>query len=111
VQAATARHVECASARAIDLMHEVDQPDGIVFCWLQKHRARAIAKDYAGRAIGVIDYRRHHIRANHKNSLVSASCNELRSGLQRVNECRACSREIESPSALCSQLVLHHTCG
>ncbi len=56
MQAATARHVECASARAIDLMHEVDQPDGIVFCWLQKHRARAIAKDYAGRAIRVIDY-------------------------------------------------------
>ena len=70
VQAASAGHVKELGAGTVDFMDVVDQPHGIIFRGLQNHRARAIAKDHAGGAVGVVDDRRHHVSTNHQHALV-----------------------------------------
>ena len=75
------------------------------------HRARAVAENHAGSAVGVVDDRRHHVRPDHQNPLVRPGGDELGSRLQGVEEGRAGRRKIESPGPLGPQLVLHQAGG
>src|SRR5450432_3836562 len=82
-----------------------------VFGRFQDDGARTVAEQNAGGAVGVVEDGSHHIRADHQNFLVRAGGYELRSGLQGEDKSRAGGREIEAPTALCSQLVLHQAGG
>ncbi len=92
-------------------MQKVDEPDRLVFRRFEQDRTRSIAKDDAGRAIGVVDDRRHHVGADHQHFLVRSGRDELRSSLQRVNKRRTSRRDIESPDILRAEFVLHQTSG
>src|SRR5260221_14335548 len=79
IQAAAARHIERIGAGTIDLVQEIEKPDFPVAILrrFQYDRSRAVAKNDARSAIGVIDNRRHHISADNHDTLVRASRNEL----------------------------------
>ena len=111
MEASAAGHVERTTAGTIHFMNEIDHALGVVLGRLQDHRARAVAKYHAGGAIGVVDDRRHYVRSNHHDFFVGSGRDELRPGLQRINECGAGGGKIESPDSLCAQLVLHQAGG
>src|ERR1019366_10331011 len=54
IEAATAGHIEKTAAGAVDLVDEVDQANRIIFGRLENNGTRAVAKDDAGGAVGVI---------------------------------------------------------
>jgi hypothetical protein len=53
------------------------------------YRAGAVAEDDAGCAVGVVDDRRHYVRADDHHFLVRSGLHELRAYLQGVDELRA----------------------
>ena len=105
IQTSAARHVKRARARAIHFVQKVNESEGIVFRWFEQDRARSIAEDDAGGAVGVVDDRRHHVRADHQHFLMRSAGDKLRSCLQRVDKRRTSSRNIESPDVLRAELV------
>ncbi len=92
-------------------MDEVDQSNRIVFGGLENHRACAVAKNHASGAVGVVDDRGHHVRADHQDALVSARGDELRPRLHGVDESGTGAGEIESPHAVGAKLVLNQAGG
>src|SRR5258708_15095067 len=76
-----------------------------------QHRARAIAEDHAGGAVGVVDDRRHNVGANDQDFFMRARFHKLHSGLQRIDKTGAGRGDIETPGAFCAQLVLHQAGG
>ena len=86
MQTAASRHVQCAPARTVNLVHEVDQTDRIVLGRLEDHGSSSVPKNHAGRAVGVINDRRHHIRPDHHDLLMCAGGDELSACLQSINK-------------------------
>src|ERR1700751_418176 len=107
VEAAASGHLKGAAAGAIDFVQKIDEAQRIFFGWLQNHRSRAIAKDDASGAIGVVYDGRHYICPNHHDFFVGTRRNELCPGLQGIDERGTGRREVESPDVLSTELVLH----
>ena len=57
MQAAAARHIQELSARAVDLMNEINESFVIVLGRFEHGRTRAVPEDNAGGPIGVVDDR------------------------------------------------------
>jgi len=87
------------------------RPAEIVFGGLEDYGTGTVAKDHAGGAIGVVDDRGHHIRANYEDFLMSASRDELRSRLHGVNKGGTGGGDIESPDPGGAEFVLHQAGG
>ena len=87
------------------------RPYRIIFRRFENNRAGTVAENHAGRAIGVVDDRRHHVGADHQDFLVRSGRNELRARLQRVHERRTSRRKDRNPNVLRAQFVLHQAGG
>src|ERR1700691_536955 len=111
IEAASAGHLQEASAGAVDFVDEIDQSYGIVFGGFEDYGARSVAEDHAGCTVGVIDDRRHYVGADDQDSLMSAGRDELRSRLDGVDEGGTGGGDIESPNAVRAQLVLNQAGG
>src|SRR5580704_19197417 len=55
IQAAASGHVQRTTSGTVDLVDEVDQSEPITLRWFKDDRAGPVAKNNAGRAIGVVD--------------------------------------------------------
>src|SRR5579871_1097592 len=110
IQAAAARHVEILASGAVDFMDEINEAHRLVVSRLENDGASPITEYHACRAVGEIDDRRHHVGADDHHPLMRSAGNELRPGLQRVDESRAGTREIKAPQSLGPKFVLHETC-
>jgi len=77
---------------------EIDQPDLTLFGRFDQDRAGAIAKDDAGRAVGIVDDRRHGVRPNHQNLGVDPGLDQFRSHLEARKENRSKLRKDRSPT-------------
>ena len=80
IQAAAARHEQRTGARTIDFVKIIDHPQPFIRRF-KNHRTATIAENDAGRAIRVVDDRRHHIGAHHQHPLLSTALYELGSHL------------------------------
>ena len=62
---------------------------------LDQHRAGAVAEQHAGRAVGVVDDRRHLVGADHDDLARGAGLDELLRDRQRIEEARARRLHVE----------------
>ncbi len=92
-------------------MTKVDQPDLALLRRFDQDRTGAIAEDDAGRTVGVVDDRRHRIRADHQNLGMNAGLNQLGPHLQGVEKTRARRGKVKTPGAVGTELVLHQAGG
>ena len=86
--------VQMDPAGAIGLDHRVHDAVAAVV-GLKQHAARAVTEQDAGRAIGVIDDRRHLVGADHDHLARGAIGDELRGNAQRIEKARAGRLHIE----------------
>ena len=98
------------SAGSIDFVHKVDHADFAFRAGLEQNGAAAVAKENAGRAIGVVRHAGVGVGADDQDLGVGAAFNQLDAGLQCVDEARAASGDVKAPGALGAQLVLHQAC-
>src|SRR5690242_7636153 len=92
-------------------MKKVDETEPLAIGGFDYDSPCSIAEDDAGGAIAVIDDRRHHIRANHKDALVRSSLDELSTCLECIQKAGASGGDIKSPRVLAAEFVLHHARG
>src|SRR3954452_11063266 len=85
--ASPSRHVQKVAAGAVDFVLEADE-SGVVLSRLDYHSARAVAKQNAGRAVGVIDNARHRVSADDEDFLVGTGRNEMGGRRQSVDKAR-----------------------
>src|SRR6266576_2899537 len=99
VQASPTGHVERAGTGAVDFVEVVDQTNPVIVGGLENYGAGTVAKDHAGGSVGVVDDRRHHVRADDHDLLMHAGRNVLCASLQSEEESGTGGGEIESPGA------------
>ena len=71
------------------------------------HSATAITENHACCTVGIVDDRRHHIRAYYHHSFLCTGLDKLRSHLQRIQERGTCGGNIKYPNSRRSDLVLN----
>src|SRR5437763_15135173 len=94
-------------------MQKIDKHAFVVIVGrLEQDGSGAVAKDDASGTIFIIDDGRHHIRSDSYYCLVGSGVNELRGDLQGVDKAGTCRRNVKSPRAFASELVLNEaSCG
>ncbi len=92
-------------------MAKVDQPDLALFRGFDQDRTGAIAEDDAGRAVGVVDDRRHGVSADDQDLGVSSGLDQLGAHLQGVEKTGARRGKVEAPGAVGAELVLNQAGG
>ena len=110
-EAAAGGHVERDGAGAVDFVPEVDEADFAFFAGFEQDRARAVAEDDAGGAVGVVDDGAHDVGADDEDFFVRAGFDELGADLEGVGEAGAGGGEVETPGAFGAELVLHEAGG
>ena len=70
--------------------------DAVFFARLDQNRARGIAEQHAGGAVGVIDDRRHLVGADHHDLAEFAGLDELRGDGERIDEAGARRLHVEA---------------
>src|SRR5260370_18730898 len=111
MQASAPGHIEGGAAGPIHLMKKVYKAGLVSGSGLYQHSPGTIAKNYTGRAIGVINDGRHHVRTDDQNFFVGSCADELYACLQSIDKTRAGGRYVEAPCAFGAQFVLHQTGG
>ena len=92
-------------------MAEVDQPDLTLFGRFDQDRTGAIAENDAGRAVGIVDDRRHGVRTDDQNLGVDPGLDQLGSHLKRVKKTGASCGKVEAPRTVGAELVLNQAGG
>ena len=82
-------------ARAVRTDQHVDDPV-LVAGRFDHHRAGAVAEQDAGRAVGVVDDRRHLVGAHHDDLARASGFDELGSDRQGIDEARARRLHVEA---------------
>src|SRR4029077_8220196 len=54
MKTSAAGHIQRAAAGAVDFVNEIDNAQRIIVGWFKNYRARAVAENYTGSAVGVI---------------------------------------------------------
>ena len=111
IQASARRHIQIPPACPVAAKNEVDDSPLTLLCRFDENSPGAIAEQNACRAILKINDGCHHIGANDKHFIVSASCDKLRCSCQRVNETRTCAGQVKTPRFTSADLRLNQTCA
>lgn len=108
---ATGGHHERGGAGAIDFVLKVDEADLIFKAGLDQHGTGTIAKENAGRAIGVVDHRAHYVGPDDQHLAVSAGFDKFGTDLQGVDEAGAGGGEVKAPGLGGAEFSLHEAGG
>src|ERR1017187_7834146 len=103
---AATRHEKIFSSRAVHFMNKVENTFVIPVGWFQQDRARAIAEQYAGGTVLIIQDRSHDIAADDQGLILSSGADKLRADGQRIDKSGAGRGKIKSPCVFCAQIVL-----
>ena len=78
---------------------------------LEQHRARAVAEQNAGGAVGIVDDRRHLVRADHHHLARPPRADELHRDGQRVDEAGTGGLHVEAADVADADHVAQHVGG
>ncbi len=107
MQGAASGHVEVAAARAVHIVHEIENAFGVGGCGFDEDSAGAIAEQDAGGAVGVIENGSHHVTANDENFFVCAAGDKLRADGEGIEKAGTRGGEIESPGIFRAEVILN----
>src|SRR5258708_10093872 len=79
--------------------------------WFQQNRASAVAKEYAGGAILIIQNGSHGVAADCQNFFVRAGGNKLRANGEGVRKSEAVRGKIKAPAFFFADAVLYQAGG
>src|SRR6516225_6587527 len=105
IEAAAPLEIERYSAGAVDFADKVDDAELAFGGRLDQYSAPAVAEQNTGGAIGVVGHAGVGVRAAYQHLRMRAALYQPNPGLQRVDESRTASRNVESPSMGCADLV------